>query len=164
MRRLLRLMVLSTVSAAMVVAPAAQAFHFYRGPAQGCTPKDGELYDPGTDLENPPVAAAAVTLGHNSYHDSESGGPVTQINVGESVRWTWNSSHCHSVGSATFDSGFHYPTQAPDAPEFLPGIFHYPFLDFPTLAYTHTFTAPGIYNYACVHHGVIGMHGIVIVE
>jgi plastocyanin len=34
----------------------------------------------------------------------------------------------------------------------------------PKLSYTLTFTAPGIYQYICIHHNAIGMHGIVVVQ
>lgn len=140
------------------------AVHFYRGPGGGCTPAEGSLGDALDDVE----PAAEVMMLHNTFNDAASGAPMTVIQAGESVRWTWNSEHCHSVTAAerAFDSGFHYPASEPDSPEAVPGLFHYPVptLEGTSLSYTRTFTEPGAYLYSCVHHAVIGMVGVVLVE
>lgn len=141
----------------------AQAIHFYRGPGGGCTPATGELTDDPTPPSGP--VAATVKMLHNSYHDDETGGPVTFIEPGQAVRFTWNSAHCHSADSAgTFASGFHYPTTAPTSAQALPGVFDYPIPEeTATLAFTHTFPTAGTFTYSCVHHAAIGMTGVVVV-
>ncbi len=154
----------AAIATAVLFAGAvpAGAIHFYRGPGGGCTPASGDL----TDQVQPqgPIAASVLML-HNTYHDVSSGSPVTRVDAGQAVRWTWNSAHCHSVSAAEFNSGFHYPTAAPGSPRVLPGLFDYPVPELsPTLSYTRTFTTPGIYTYSCVHHGAIGMAGVVVVE
>lgn len=162
MKGLARMTVVVALAGAMLTAPLAEAIHFYRGPGGGCTPATGGLTD-----DTPPsgVTAATVLMGHNSYHDASTGLPVTRIRAGESVRWTWNSAHCHSVTGPGIESGFHYPTTAPSSPRVVPGFFDYPLLEMtPTLAFTHTFNTVGRFSYACVHHGLIGMQGVVIVE
>lgn len=148
--------------------PSAQAIHFYRGTGSGCTAADGSISDdPQGTTQN---VAATVVVGHNTFSTGVSGlaaptGVETRIKVGESVTWTWNSSHCHSVTGSGWNSGFHYPTQAPESQQVAPGVFDYPVLDdSPTLSYTRTFTTPGTFAYLCVHHSSIGMKGVVIVE
>lgn len=173
------------VSIALLVVGAAipaHAVHWYRGPGGGCTPADGELTDDPAGTT--PSVIKGVVLGHNVFgagagRSGFSAEPFvapteTRIKAGESIHWTWNSAHCHSVtstdfvsGSTTrvFDSGFHYPTTPPESPRVVPGFFEYPALDdTPTLAFTHTFATPGTYTYFCVHHVSIGMRGVVIVE
>lgn len=180
----MRGMTMRAAAAAMAVgtilgaSPAAQAIHWYRGSGGGCTPADGALTDDPEGTE--PNVAATVVLGHNVFAEGVSGFGVTElaeapevtVKVGESVRWTWNSAHCHSVtsrargqGSAPlFDSGFHYPTTPPDSPNVSDQALAYPLLDEdPSLSYTRTFTTPGTYEYYCVHHASIGMVGVVTV-
>lgn len=153
-------------------APGAQAFHFYRGPGGGCTPTDGAISDDAAGtVQN---VTATVHMLHNGFADAATGLPVTRVHVGESIRWEWNSSHCHSVeegmgppapANQVFASGFHYPTAPPESPQVQPGFFEYPVLDLtPTLTFTHTFTTPGTYNYYCVHHAIIGMRAVVVVS
>lgn len=145
------------------VAPAG-AVHFYRGPGGGCTANDGALVEGGG--EAPASVAAEIQVLHNTFNDAATGQPVTVVNAGDSVRWTWNSSHCHSVdGRPGFYSGYHYPTADPETPAVLPGFFHYPVPDTtPTLSWTRTFTTPGTYRYVCEHHAAIGMVGTVVVQ
>lgn len=161
-------------------APPAHAFHWYRSTDGGCSPADGALTDDPIDTTRKVVAA--VILGHNTFSAGLAGSGFspeslltpteTHIKAGESITWTWNSSHCHSVtstdavsGTRVFDSGFHYPTTPPESPRVAPGLFEYPILDeTPTLSFTHTFTTPGTYSYFCVHHTSIGMNGVVIVD
>lgn len=147
---------------AMMVPSTSHAVHWYRGPGGGCTPADGELTaDAGTGTVTATVAAL-----HNSFNDLSNGTPVTRIKAGEAVRWQWWSSHCHSAQSdGIFNSGFHYPTAAPETPRAVAGLFEYPVPDStPTLSYVRTFNAPGIYRYFCIHHVTIGMAGVVVVE
>ena len=167
--------------AAASTGTSAHAIHWYRGPGGGCAPKDGALTDdPQGTTQN---VAATVVMGHNIFAEGVSGfgvaellaPPVTTIKVGESIRWTWNSAHCHSVtsrgfveGSTSdrlFESGFYYPATAPDSPHLVDEAFAYPLLDEdPSLSYTRTFTTPGTFEYFCVHHDSIGMNGTVVVE
>lgn len=160
--------------------PPAHAIHWYRNTDGGCAPADGELTD--DPPETTPNVTATVVLGHNTFGEGLLGTGLsaeaflapfeTHIKAGESITWTWNSAHCHSVtstaqdaGAPVFDSGFLYPTQPPESPHLAPGLFEYPLLDeTPTLSYTHTFTTPGTYDYFCVHHASIGMNGVVIVD
>jgi plastocyanin len=153
--------VLALVLAAMTTN--AHAIHFYRNTGGGCSEADGELTDAGA--QNGAVTAT-VKLLHNLFQDSDSGTSETHIKAGEAVRWTWNSSHCHSVQSeSAFNSGFHWPKTPPESPQVVPGFFEYPlFDDTPTLSYVHTFTTPGTYSYFCVHHASIGMTGTVVVS
>ena len=146
----------------------AQAIHWYRGTSGNCTPNDGALGDA------PEPNGATVRLLHNAYEtaptDTSVTGfrndpPTTTIQAGQSITWTWNSSHCHSVTfDAQLDSGFYYPTAPPESPQVAPGAFNYPVLDeSPTLSWTHTFASAGTYAYSCVHHASIGMTGTVVV-
>lgn len=157
-------LLLTTLAIVLSMTAPAHAVHWYRGPGGGCTPSAGETTD--RTEPNGPVAAT-VRMEHNLFRDVASGGPVTRIAVGQAVRFTWNSEHCHSADAVdrSFASGFHYPQATPTSPQVLPGLFEYPALtDAPTLAFTHTFTVPGTFRYACVHHAAIGMNGVVIVE
>ncbi|HVL89367.1 MAG TPA: plastocyanin/azurin family copper-binding protein [Actinomycetota bacterium] len=149
----------SLVSAFGIAAPAG-AVHFYRGPGSGCTPADGARSDGGQG-----EIAATVNVLHNTFADAATALPVTRINAGEAIRWTWNSVHCHSVQAAGFYSGFHYPAPEPGSPRALPGVFDYPMLEEnPTFSFTVTFDTPGTYSYVCEHHAAIGMAGLVVVE
>jgi plastocyanin len=155
--------------------PPAHAIHWYRSTDSGCSAADGALTDDPVDTI--PNVKETVMLGHNTFGEGLAGTGFsvealltpfeTRINAGESIVWTWNSAHCHSVTSTdlVFDSGFHYPTTPPESPRVVPGVFEYPLLDAtPTLSYTRTFTTPGTYSYFCVHHASIGMNGVVIVD
>ena len=166
------------IAAAM---PSANAIHFYRSTDGGCAPADGSVTD--DPIDTIPNVTAIVPLGHNTFSLGLAGTGLsvesllnpteTHIKAGESITWTWNSSHCHSVTSVAystgttplFESGFLYPETPPETPRVAPGLFEYPLLDeTPTLAYTHTFPTPGTFEYFCVHHASIGMNGVVIVD
>jgi plastocyanin len=163
MKTLIRAAMALAIVAAMFVAPEAQAIHLYRNTGGGCSAADGELTDDPHGTHGPLVTT--VELAHNAYIDQTSLTPVTRIHSGDAVKWTWNSAHCHSVTFSGWDSGFHYPTTAPDSPQAIPGLFEYPVLtDSPSLSYVHTFTSPGTFTYLCVHHSSIGMQGVVIVD
>ena len=183
MRKSLARGMLLAATVVLVVASSlspAHAIHWYRSTDGGCAPADGALTD--DPPETIPNVTATVVLGHNTFEEGLLGtgfsveallAPFeTRIRAGESITWTWNSAHCHSVtstdqvaGSPVFDSGFLYPTTPPESPRVAPGLFEYPLLDeTPTLSYTHTFTTPGAFDYFCVHHASIGMNGVVIVE
>ena len=134
--------------------------HFYRSTDGGCAAADGAI---GEAV----APAATVLLGHNTYNDPATALlPVTIINAGEAVQWTWNSAHCHSVsGGGTFESGFLYPTTVPSTPQAVPGFAEYPVPELePTLSYTRTFPTAGTFQYSCVHHAAIGMVGVVVVQ
>ena len=149
----------------VMVSPPAQAVHWYRGPGGGCSAADGELTDASDGIV--PAADATVRMEHNLFRDVDAGTPVTTIPAGGSVRWTWNSAHCHSARAddLSWTSGYFYPAQAPASPQVVPGFFEYPVLEErPTLAFTRTFPTPGEYRYSCEHHATIGMVGVVIVE
>jgi len=178
MRKGLARSALFAATVALILAaglPPAHAIHWYRSTDGGCSAADGALTD--DPVETIPNVTATVVLGHNTFSEglagtgfsveSLSAATETRIKAGESIVWTWNSAHCHSVTSndLLFDSGYHYPTTPPESPQVVPGFFEYPLLDpTPTLSYTHTFATPGTYNYFCVHHASIGMNGVVIVD
>ena len=119
--------------------PPAHAIHWYRSTDSGCSAADGALTDDPVDtITN---VTATVVLGHNTFSEGLLGtgfsvesllAPTeTRIKAGESILWTWNSAHCHSVTSNDFlfDSGFHYPTTPPESLRVVPGFFEYPLLD-----------------------------------
>lgn len=160
MRTGIRLVLAMAILTAMAGIPSAEAVHFYRGPGGGCTPTDGATGD-GAGV----TPAATVLMLHNTFNDSSTGLPITRVSVGDAVKWTWNSVHCHSVQAPEFYSGFHYPTTEPTTPRGIPGFFDYPVLEMnPTLSWTHVFNTAGTYLYACEHHALIGMRGLVIVD
>ncbi len=180
--RWIRPMLFGTTVAIIVAAglPSAHAVHWYRSTDGGCSAAAGALTDdPPNTVQD---VTATVVLGHNTFSEGLAGSGLsieslmtpteTRIKAGESILWTWNSAHCHSVtstntsaGKRLFDSGFHYPTTPPESQAVVPGFFEYPLLDStPTLNFTHTFTTPGTYAYFCVHHTSIGMNGVVVVE
>lgn len=172
MRRHLRFAA-ATIAIMLAGTVPANAVHWYRGPADTCTPDDGATTDDPGGISGP--NGATVRLLHNAYENAGGSGsitgfsnevPTTTIDAGESVTWTWNSSHCHSVlfAGGEPNSGMHYPTAAPESQQVVPGYFDYPVLDeTPTLSWTHTFTSPGTYAYSCKHHGSIGMRGTLVV-
>jgi plastocyanin len=176
--------ILFAATVAVILAaslPSAYAFHWYRSTDSGCSAADGALTDdPPETIQN---VTATVVIGHNTFSEGLAGSGLsvetlmtpteTRIKAGQSITWTWNSAHCHSVTSTdvvsgttrVFESGFHYPATPPESQQLAPGLFEYPQLDnTPTLRFTHTFTTPGTFNYFCVHHSSIGMNGVVVVE
>lgn len=165
----------------LAVSSPADAFHFYRSTDGGCSAASGARTD--DPVGTIPRVAASVVVGHNVFRPGLadtglSAGTLvrpreTHVRAGQSIKWTWNSAHCHSVTSSDvvsgttrlFDSGLLYPTTPPESRRAVPGLFEYPKLDkTPTLSFTHTFTTPGTYDYFCVHHSSIGMNGVVIVS
>lgn len=158
---------LGIVALIVSVSSTAGAIHWYRTEGPGpndCKAASGDLTD-GSGA-TPATSAATVMMLHNTFNDASNGTPVTRIEAGQSVTWTWNSAHCHSAQSTgNWNSGFFYPTTPPESPQAVPGLFEYPAPDLtPTLSYTRTFSTPGTYQYFCIHHSAIGMRGVVIVE
>lgn len=184
-----RTFVVAFVLVFFALAIPASAFHFFRGderggcsaaiapvgggPARQCCPATGEISDDPGGVHGP--LGATVAVAHNTFNDLASGTPITVIQAGQSVRWQWFSSHCHSVQSTdanptsangNFYSGFRYPTNPPEGePIVAPGLFDYPVPDTtPDLTFVHTFSQPGVYDYRCEHHWEIGMVGVVLVQ
>lgn len=158
-----RALILAAVLAAVLGAmPGANAIHFYRGDCDDNGTNDGR----SGNLGSAAAPASTVMLLHNTFNDAANGLPVTRIQTGEAVRWTWNSAHCHSVQSdGNWNSGFFYPTATPDSPQAVPGFFEYPVPETEAgLSYTRVFPAAGTFLYYCIHHQNIGMRGVVIVE
>lgn len=96
-----------------------------------------------------PASAATVEV---EVFDNEFS-PDPTINVGDTVRWVWNSDMPHNVESAPweaieFDSGYFTGT---------------------TATFEYTFTSPGIVDYYCDLHGfpvngtIAGMGGRITV-
>jgi plastocyanin len=82
---------------------------------------------------------------------------TVNINVGDTVRWTWAGSG-HSVTSGPpceADSQY----CSPDDQACASGI-----LSNTGTVYTHTFDQPGVYNYFCAAHCTFGMTGVVNVS
>jgi plastocyanin/N-acetylneuraminic acid mutarotase len=79
------------------------------------------------------------------------------ISVGDTVRWTWaESGHSVSSGPPCFvDSQF----CSPDDTNCIAGA-----LSNQGFVYEHTFAEPGVYNYFCHAHCIIGMTGVVNVS
>jgi plastocyanin len=183
----MRIRLLFVAGAALVVlggAMPAYSFHWYRSTDNGCAANDGALTDDPVDEHGNIVhgpLATTIQLLHNAFKDEATGTSLTGFEIaestttiaaGQSLTWTWNSAHCHSVtfepnaafGGPAPDSGFFYPTTAPDSPQVLPGAFEYPILsESPTLSWRHTFSTPGTFSYFCVHHASIGMVGTIVV-
>lgn len=158
-----RAIIVAAVLAAVLGAmPGANAIHFYRGDCDGNGTNDGRGGNLGANV----VPAATVMLLHNTFNDAATLLPVTRIQRGQAIKWTWNSAHCHSVQATdVWNSGFYYPTQAPDSPQVVPGFFEYPVPTMaPTLSFTRVFPTAGTFPYFCIHHQVIGMNGVVVVE
>lgn len=152
---------------ALAGAVPVNAFHLYRGPDGGCTPAAGDLTD-DVGPSGPPNSG--VRLLHNAFSDTKNAAPVSVIAVGDSVTWSWNSEHCHSIRATdgSFYSGYHYPAALPTsskAPAPADALVAYPVPTLaPTLTYTHTFTEAGTYTYECEHHAIAGMVGVVVVQ
>ena len=83
-------------------------------------------------------AAVAVTLTSGLRFDPKE----VSIKAGQTVEWRNKSIETHTVTGMGFDSG-----------ELKPGM-----------VFTHTFTAPGRYDYVCKPHHGLGMTGTVVVS
>jgi plastocyanin len=154
---------------ALAAVNPAWSFHLYRNTDGGCSAASGRLTDDPRPKKKGRLKAvkpaATVMLLHNTYNDTATGLPITFIQKGQAVMWTWNSSHCHSVTGDPFDSGFHYPKVAPTTPQAVPGFFEYPIPEQTAkLSFVHTFRTEGTFSYSCVHHNVVGMQGVVVVQ
>lgn len=154
----------------LAAANPAWAPHLYRSNDGGCSPATGRLTDDPRPKKKkgkvkPVTPAATVMMLHNTFNDTSTGLPITFISKGQAVMWTWNSSHCHSATGEAFNSGFHYPKIAPTTPQAVPGLFEYPIPEqVAKLSFVHTFKTSGTFQYSCVHHNVIGMVGVVVVQ
>jgi plastocyanin len=78
-----------------------------------------------------------------SFRDTYSGTNETVINVGDSVRWVWRS-------------GFHTTTSSDNLWDAE--------ISSVQRTFTYTFTQPGVYEYYCIPHELIGMVGTVRVR
>lgn len=122
--------------------------------------------DPGGDcaaaLEaDPNTAATHVAVAGVRFTDDTSGGPVSQIEAGDSVTWRWDFPHCHSItfSSENVKSTYGGPPAGFNGDE--------PQLVKPSGSddtFTVTFDQPGSYDYFCVHHASVGMTGSVTVS
>jgi plastocyanin/N-acetylneuraminic acid mutarotase len=94
-----------------------------------------------------------VTVGPDfAFHPS-----TVNINVGDTVRWTWAGSG-HSVHSGPHcvpDSQFCSPNDANCFPGVTSNV---------GTVYTHTFSTSGTYSYICIAHCALGMTGVVNVS
>lgn len=122
------------------------------------TPQDrtAETVDAGSQMPTAPSldeADATVTVRDFEFEDEATGTPVTRIEAGETVRWTWTEG-CHSVtegirgvGSSMFDS-------KETCAVFEDGD--------PQTTFEVTFDEPGVYTYHCQPH--LQMEGLVVVQ
>lgn len=155
------------VAALALASSPVNAVHLYRGPDGGCMPAAGDLTD---DVAPSGPPNAGVRALHTTFSDTKNAVPVSVVAVGDSVTWSWSSEHCHSVRATdgSFYSGYHYPSATPmssAAPAPADALVAYPMPTLtPTLTFTHTFTAPGVVQYECEHHALVGMVGVVVVQ
>ncbi len=122
--------------------------------------------DPGGDCgaalqADPGGSAARVRVMGFQFDDDATQTSTSEVKAGESVTWHWDLPHCHSV---TFESD---QVGGTDGKE--PGGFDgsEPQLVKPDggkNTFTATFAVPGTYEYSCVHHGSVGMVGMVVVN
>jgi plastocyanin len=175
-RRFRLLLPLWAVVAGAVLPPAAEAVHLFPlvagDPAGDCAPKlSADQGRPGGE----------VGVGYFSFDDHPSGflgadgyGPVvslafpatTTIKVGESVTWRWEVPYCHSIQSGSVPAGakpFSTDGGAGSATGLAKGEDSLVRPDGANNSFTVTFTVPGTYEYACVHHKSVGMVGTVTV-
>lgn len=101
---------------------------------------------------------ATVVVQNFAFQDEETGTPVTTIEVGETVRWTWEGG-CHSVTEGVRDgSGGTLTTPAFDS-ELRCAQFDEDGDALTTME--ATFDEPGVFSYFCKPHPK--MQGIVVV-
>ena len=94
------------------------------------------------------IAAPVVVHVYNfDFSTGPSGSPVVDptINVGETVRWVW-------------DSGFHSVQSIAGSAE----VWNSPVTSTVGFTFDHTFNAPGMFPYHCSIHA--GMVGTVVVQ
>jgi hypothetical protein len=110
---------LAVVTALLLLAFAAPtgAVHFYRNGGGGCTPAEGALGS------SPAADGAQVWLLHNTFLDLRTGLPVTVIQAGQSVTWSWASAHCHSRNAARLALGV--PPLSPPRTTAIGALAHY---------------------------------------
>lgn len=138
--------------AGLVLAGGATALSLSADPAPAA--------DAATDGDDTQAAAdAEVTVQDFEFSDADTGTPVTHVQVGDTVRWTWEGG-CHSVtqgvrgpgsepvGPSAFDSGVQCTSYDEDGT--------------PTSTFTVTFDEPGAYKYFCKPHA--SMEGLVVVD
>jgi plastocyanin len=136
----------------LVLAPAAGAVHLF-------PLVEGDPSDCAAGLaEAPAVSDAHVGVALFSFRDANSGTNVTEVARGQTVTWTWDLPHCHSVTSREFTTYGGPPgTDSPDQPQLVKP-------EGDRNSFSVTFDRPGTYQYGCVHHAEVGMRGTVIVR
>jgi len=145
----------SLVTLGMVAfpVPPAHAIHLFPTLPDGTDPLGHTC---GQTLSTAPAAPDAVVhVNGFFFNDSANLLSTTNITAGQSVTWTWDLWHCHSItfsdGSGTLGG---------------PNALNQPQLARPNgdaNSFTLTFTTPGTYSYYCVHHASVGMVGTVVV-
>ena len=122
--------------------------------------------DPGGDCgstlqPDPGQSAGHVGVGPFSFTDHGGGDSTTKVKAGESVTWVWENPYCHSV---TFQSGDVKGTDGGEGGGFDGSEPQLTKPEGSNKTFTATFNTPGTYDYACVHHGSVGMTGQVVVS
>lgn len=154
-RHIVRALVLGLVLAWMQPAGAVHLFPSFEGDPGG---------DCGTGLAPTPAERdASMVLEGFFFFDEADGDSTVEIESGSSVTWEWIQ-YCHSVTSTSVPEGaepfttFGGPGSATGPPEGQDELLK---PDGDNITFTHTFTVPGTYEFACVHHASVGMTGTV---
>jgi plastocyanin len=100
-----------------------------------------------------------VTVGHSGgFFDLVSQSTLSEVHVGDTVKWVWNGTTRHGVTSGTCTMGGYYEPGSCDFDgQFSSGARNGPY-DF-----SHTFTEAGTFQYFCPVHGN-SMRGRVVVS
>lgn len=120
--------------------------------------------DCGTGLAPEPAERdASMVLEGFFFIDEADGDSTVEVESGSSVTWEWIQ-YCHSVTSTSVPDGAEPfttsggPGSATGPPEGEDELLK-PEGD--NITFTHAFTVPGTYEFACVHHASVGMTGTV---
>ena len=111
---------------------------------------------PDTGAGSPPASAAAVKI--EITPDDRFYPDVLIIRPGDTVEWTNNSDHIHTI---TNDPAFAIHSQDVSAPP-ASAPFDAGYLS-PGRSFRHRFTVEGEYRYVCFLHEGIGMNGRILV-
>jgi hypothetical protein len=105
----------------------------------------------------PQIRQVEVGMG-SGFVDALSQGGLSEIRVGDTVRWVWNGTMNHGVTSGTCSAGGYYdPGSCESDGRFSSGAHQGPH------DYAYTFTQPGTFQYYCTVHGT-SMRGRVVVN
>lgn len=154
-RHIVRTLVVVFVVAWMQPAGAVHLFPSFEGDPGG---------DCGTGLAPTPAERdASMVLEGFFFFDEADGDSTVEVESGSSVTWEWIQ-YCHSVTSTSVPEGAEpFTTSGGPGSATGPAEGQDELLkpDGDNITFTHTFTVPGTYEFACVHHASVGMTGTV---